>query len=290
MDAWTPGPRRLFYTEGMQLSVSTYIPGDSPVHRQDARVKILLLLAYSIALFFIDTWWGMACAALLFAVVFAISGLPARQVLGLIVPIYVLAALTVVFNMFIVQPPEIIAMEDAQDPSRLIPLIGWLCLSVPGLLQGCFFACRILLLVYASLIVCFTSTSTQLTDALRSFLAPLRLVYAPVDDIATVFSIAIRFIPVTAEEFCRIRNAQWSRGSRFDTGGVAARLRAWQTVLIPLFVGLFRRADTLAVAMDARCYGTSSRRTSLSHRRFGGSQIAVVTIGFIVCIALAALL
>ena len=140
----------------------------------------------------------------------------------------------------------------------------------------------------ASLTVTYTTTSTELTDALGFFLRPLKRLGVPTDDIAMVFSLALRFIPVTAEEFGRVHDAQWARGASFAEGSLWERLRAWQTVLIPLFVGLFRRADSLAVAMDARCYGAPDvERTSLAPRAFSGRSGLVLAVGLLACVALA---
>lgn len=269
----------------MQLAVSTYIKGASPVHRCDARVKIALLAAYSVMLFFLDTWFGMALATAALVIAFAVSGIPARRVLGLGVPVYVLAAFTLLFNMFVFATPDMISQGGGQQ--LVYPLIGTFSFTMAGLVRGCYFALRILLLVFASLVVCFTSTSTELTNALSSFLAPLAHLGVPTDDIAMVFSIALRFIPVAAEEFCRVRDAQWSRGSHFAEGSLWQRLKAWQTVLIPLFVGLFRRADVLAQAMDARCYGMATERTSLGAMRLTGSSAVALAIGCAACIVLA---
>lgn len=216
--------------------LSTYIAADSSVHRYDARSKLFLLLVYSVCLFFVDTWVGMAGAAALLFAVLAASQLPIGRVLGIAVPVYVLAAFTVAAN-------------------ALTYVNGGFSFTEAGLVRGCFFAARILLLVWASLIVCFSTTSTQLSDALIWALQPLRRLHVPVDDIAMVFSIALRFIPVTAEEYLRIRDAQWSRCAPLDEGPLIARVRAQSAILVPLLVGLFRRADVLAQAMDARCYG-----------------------------------
>lgn len=270
----------------MQLTISTYIAADSPVHRLDARVKIVLLAVYSVALFFVDTWAGMLLAAVAFAFALALSRIPPRRVFLLVVPVYVLVFFSVVFNAFVLATPD---MASAGTQAGVYPLVGTFSFTVGGFLKGCFFAVRILLLVFASLIVSFTSTSTELADALNAFLRPLRSLGVPTDDVATVFSIALRFIPVTAEEFCRVRDAQWSRGSKFEEGSLTERLRAWQTVLIPLFVGLFRRADTLAQAMDARCYGVGPR-TSLAKRALGGKEACVMVSGTLALVALAVLL
>lgn len=279
----------------MRLSIDTYCTGSSPLHACDARVKIVLLAAYSVTLFLVDTWTGLALAVLAFALAFAASGLPARRVFGLAVPVYVLAALVVVFNAFSLDVQQAASAAGWGGVSAgvlaqaaPVPLVGAFGFVPAGFARGCFFAARILLLVFASLIVSFSTTSTDLTAALNDFMRPLRRLGVPTDDAAMVFSLALRFIPVTAEEFGRVHDAQWSRGAAFGEGSLWQRLRAWQTVLIPLFVGLFRRADTLAQAMDARCYGADGvRRTSLADRRFSLRSAFVLCAGLAVCALLA---
>ena len=262
----------------MRINVSSYIPGTSAVHACDARVKIVLLAAYSVTLFLVRSWMGLGLCALLFVTVATASRIPARRFFGLLVPVYVIVAFTVLFNGFSLDvgqaasaaPPALgdvsAGVLAAWEPVALIGSFG---LVPAGLARGLFFAVRIVLLVVASLTVTYTTTSTELTDALGFFLRPLKRLGVPTDDIAMVFSLALRFIPVTAEEFGRVHDAQWARGASFAEGSLWERLRAWQTVLIPLFVGLFRRADSLAVAMDARCYGL------------------VLAVGLLACIGLA---
>ncbi len=276
----------------MQLKVTTYIAGSSFVHRLDARTKIIVLAVYSVCLFFVDTWVGMVCMALLFLCALLVSQLPFARVFGLVVPVYVLAAFAVLFNMFTFASPEMLVQADAsaaQEPlSGVYPLIGSFSLTLSGLWRGCFYAMRILLLVFASLIVTFTSTSSELTDALNRFLHPLSRIGVPTDDVAMVFSITLRFIPVTADEFCRVRDAQWSRGAKFGEGSLAKRLGAWRAVFVPLFVGLFRRATVLAQAMDARCYGMPGvERTSLARGRMSLASGTTLIVGCAVCIACA---
>lgn len=211
----------------------------------------------------------MACATCLFALALALSRIPPMRVLGIVVPVYVLVAFTVLANALLFRD-------------------GALSFSMDGLVRGCYFGTRVLLLVWASLIVCFTSTSTQLTEALNSFLKPLRKLHVPTDDIAMVFSIALRFIPVTAEEYMRIRDAQWSRCAPLDEGGALVRAKAHSAILIPMFVGLFRRADDLAIAMDVRCYGMPGvERTSLSENRLTLASVTCLVIGSLIFICLA---
>ena len=266
------------HTGGMRLTVSTYIPGDSPVHRLDARVKMILLAAYSVALFAADAWAGLGLAVLLLGAVLAASDLPWRRVLATASPVYVIAAFAVAFNALSGGVGVLAVGEGTPAPALAV-------LSPEaGLGRGLFFGLRIMLLTWASLLISYTSTSTELTDALRALLAPLRPLRVPVDDVATALALAVRFIPLTAEELCRVRDAQWSRGSALD-GGPAARLKAWSAVMSPLFVGLFRRADALATAMDARCYGAPGTRTSLAARRLGARDGAVLALGVTLCVA-----
>ena len=282
----------------MKLKVSAYIAGTSPVHRCDARVKIVLLLAYSITLFLVHTWMGLLVCALMFAVAAVASGIAAQRFFGLLVPVYVIVAFTVLFNAFSF---DVLGAAAEAVPGGLgdvsagvfatlqpVPLIGSFGLVPAGFARGCFYAARIILLVVASLIVTYTTTSTDLMSALSGFLRPLRRLRVPVDDVAMVFSLALRFIPVTAEEFERVRAAQWARGAAFSEGSLWERLRAWQTVLIPLFVGLFRRADVLAVAMDSRCYGVPGTvRSSLSVHPFTARAAALLVGGLALCAVLA---
>lgn len=280
----------------MRIDVSSYIPGSSPVHACDARVKIVLLAAYSVTLFLVGTWTGLALCALVFVAVAASSGVPVRRFFALLVPVYVIAGFAVLFNGFALDvsqaaPGAVPTVLGDSFPGAFaslppVALAGSFGFVPAGFARGCFFAARIVLLVVASLVVTYTTTSTALTDALADFLRPLRRLRVPVDDIAMVFSLALRFIPVTAEEFGRVHDAQQARGAAFAEGSLWQRLRAWQTVLIPLFVGLFRRADALAAAMDARCYGAEAGRTSLRDRRLTGGSVGVLVAGLAACVAI----
>ena len=252
----------------MHVSVSTYVADDSPVHACDARAKIVVLIAYTAAIFFVDTWVGMALMLAGLGAAVAASNIGARPFAAPLPATAVLMALAVVFGTV-----------GATGPS-------W-----EGFASGCFVALRILALVMASLVVSLTSTSTALMAAFAGFLRPLRAIRVPVDDIATALSLALRFIPLLFEEVSRVRDAQWSRGASFSAGGPGARIRAWSGVFVPVFVGLFRRADALAIAMDARCYGASGvERTALGGRKLSAASIAVAVVGVAACSCVAALL
>lgn len=220
----------------MAFQLFTYA-ADTPVSRCDARVKIALLLAFSIGIFIVQTWWGMGAFAAAVIVLTCLARLPIGQMSRMLVPVYVLAAFSVLFNVM-------------ANP------------SVEGLLAGLFLAMRMVVLVAESFIVCFTTASGQLLEAFRWFIGPLRHLRVPVDDIAFTLALSIRFIPVIESEFATVRAAQKSRGAELS-GSLASKLRIWGAAFSSVFIGLFRHADNLATAMDARCYGAAPARTRL---------------------------
>lgn len=256
----------------MSCSVSEFLEEQGSAHRIDARCKIIMLAVYSVGIFFVDAWPGMAAYAAFLAVTCALLRAPVRRVFALGVPVYVICVLTVAFNSF-------------------VPADAGIGFSQTGFVRGCFFAARILLLVWFSLVVCFTVEATELTQAFSSMMRPLSALRVPVDDIAMVFSIALRFIPQMAEEYFQIRDAQWCRCAEFDEGPVLARVKAHCAIMVPMFVGLFRRADRLAASMDARCYGMRGRmRTDIRARRADPPSVAVCAAACAFCATVSVLL
>lgn len=223
----------------------------------DPRIAIVVILAYSIALFLVDGWLGMGAFCILLVCELLVFRIHVLQVLKTAVPLLFILAFTVVAHI-----PQ-------------------------GVGEGLFYALRILLLALATLAVAFSYDDSQFVRAFSSFGGPLRAFRVPVDDIATMFSIALRFIPAGMEEFKRVADAQRSRGAHLDEGGVLARVRLWGNVMIPMLVGLFRRAGVLAQAMEARCYGGRPHRTSLH----GSDRLGPLRIGAaaFACVALIAI-
>lgn len=289
--------RNVAYFFPMNVNLNTYISGSTCVHAFDARAKIVLLVTYSVTLFLVETWWALGVCALLFVLLLALAKIGPGRVLGLSIPILVIALVAIAANSFSFDASAAQGTGSSGGVSAglladVLPVVlaGSFGFVPAGFARGCFYAVRIVLLVAASLAVSLTTSSTSLTEAFSSFLSPLRALRVPVDDIASVLSIALRFIPLVAEELGRIHDAQWSRGAKFGEGGLVVRLRAWTTVLVPLFVAMFRRADNLAIAMDARCYGCPGvRRTSLSRRKLSAKN-AFAMLGGIVFLAVLAVL
>ena len=225
------------YTGAMFSSRLTYAAADTPVSRCDARVKLVVLLAVSIAMFVVQSWIGIAILAIGVFALAAVARISPNEMNSMLVPVYVLAGFSVVFAV-IAQP------------------------SSDGLLQGLFLGVRMIALVAASFVVCLTSASSDLLDAFAWFLGPLRKLRVPVDDIAFTLALSLRFIPLVELELRRIRQAQIARGAE-SAGSLKRNLSIWASAFSALFIGMFRHADTLADAMDARCYGAAPVRTRL---------------------------
>lgn len=282
------------------------------MHAWDARAKIVVLLVYTVAVFLVETWLGMAAMLAAPCIALAVAHVPARALAAPLRATAMLTVLAVVFGTFTwdvaadsAQMPAILPEAlCGQNAAGLLSAAGFDASAVPsaaiagsfgvtfaGFARGCFIALRIVALVLGSLVVSLTTSSTALTAAFSSLMSPLCRFRVPTDDAAMALFIAVRFIPVLFDEMVRIRDAQWSRGAPLGEGGPVTRVRAWSCVLVPLFVGLFRRADALAFAMDARCYGTPSvRRTSLAARSFAVRDACAMAIGAAACIAVAVLL
>ncbi|WP_417175216.1 energy-coupling factor transporter transmembrane component T family protein [Adlercreutzia sp.] len=224
----------------------------------DARVKIGLLVAYSVALFCTENLLGLGVAAALLAAVASVGDVPVARLLREGAFAYLIVGFLLVYN---------------------VAASGWL--------AGIAVALRLLLLVWASLLLMTLSTPAELSEALRRLLSPLGRLGLPVRDFTTSLSIALRFMPLLSEELRAVRAAQASRGAAFEGAGLVRRLRAYGGLMVPLFVGLFRRADRLASAMEARCYGASGIPTSLDGRRFAFGDGATLLVGVAACAAFA---
>ena len=224
----------------------------------DARVKIVLLVAYSVALFCTENLLGLGVAAALLAAVASVGDVPVARLLREGAFAYLIVGFLLVYN---------------------VAASGWL--------AGIAVALRLLLLVWASLLLTALSTPAELSEALRRLLSPLGCLGLPVRDFTMSLSIALRFMPLLSEELRAVRAAQASRGAAFEGAGLVRRLRAYGGLMVPLFVGLFRRADRLASAMEARCYGASGVPTSLDGRRFAFGDGAALLVGVVACAAFA---
>lgn len=233
------------------IALGQYFPGTSVVHRLDPRIKLSMTIALIVLIFFVHTYLGyLAILGLLLLAVFC-SRISFKFVLKGIKPMWFVILLTFVMNLFFLTGENI--------------LWQWGVLKIywEGLNKAIELAIRLILLVMCSTILTLTTSPKEITDALESLLRPLKVVRFPVHEMSLMMSIALRFIPTLMEETDRIMKAQTARGASFDTGGLVEKAKGMIPILVPLFVSAFKRADELALAMEARCYHGGENRTRM---------------------------
>lgn len=243
------------------LSVGRYYNGDSILHRMDPRVKVLLFIIYMITVFLAETPVAMLLTFAVVLVITLLSRIPLMEVLRSIKPIVFIMIFIFVLNLFTIRTGNV--------------LWKWniLVITDAGLMRAVLLAFRLVLLILVtSLLLSLTTTPLKLSDALESLGSPLKVIHVPVSEMAMTMSIALRFIPTLVEETDKIMKAQSSRGAEYDTGNVFQRAKGYVTVLVPLFVSAFKRAEELAVAMDARCYKGGVGKTKLHPLRMKASD------------------
>lgn len=232
-----------------QAVIGQFIPGNSFLHRLDPRTKITALTLYVIVLFF-AVGWGYAAMAGLALLGITAGQIPLRYILQGLRPLLFLLIITMAFQIFLV-------------PGTVIWQLGFLKVTREGLIQGLYMALRLLLLVMTTSLLTLTTSPIALTDGLESMMRPFARLGVPAHEFAMMMTIALRFIPTLVEEADKIMKAQMARGAEFNSGGLTARARSLLPILVPLFVGAFRRADELALAMEARCYRGGEGRTRM---------------------------
>lgn len=239
-----------------------YVPGSSMLHRMNTQVKIILTCVFSICAFLVDSWEGMAVLCVSTVLLYLLAHVKLRSALSGIGVVVFIMAFTLLAHMFTGDVGDLAAVQaqpGALQSGIIFSLGGSFGLTLDGAFAGAFLALRIALLVFACSLLTFTSSVADITAALSGLLSPLGRLHVPVEDVSMIVSIALRFIPTITESARTVKQAQEARGARFDGGPVLERVKAWALVLAPLFVRLFKTAETLSVAMDARCYGVRRR-------------------------------
>ena len=256
------------------VSFGQYIPHKSFVHNMDARVKILLAIAYIVAVFLVKSFHFLGFAScLLFVIIATIcSKVSFFRVLKSIKAIMFFIILSAVLQLFF------------NTDGKVVLEWKFIKFTDHGLLNAGFITARIALIVLGASLLTFTTSPVELADGIESLLTPLKWIKFPVHEFALIMSIALRFIPTLLDETDRIIKAQKARGANFDTGNVFKRAKALIPVLIPLLISSFKRANELADAMDARCYSGSKNRTKFKKMRLTWRDLlgTILTAGLIV--------
>ena len=238
------------------ITIGQYYPADSFVHKLDPRFKILAVLAYIIAAFFVKTYIGLFVLLAFLTVAVAASRIPLKVLLRGLKAIYVLLGITFVFNALL--------SGGQTEYFRL-----WIFrLTREGLVRAVFMALRLIMLITGASLLTLTTAPIALTDGMERLLSPFAKLHFPAHEVAMMMTIALRFIPTLMEEADRIMKAQSARGASFDEGGLIKRAKSVIPQLVPLFVSAFRRAEELAMAMEVRCYHGGEGRTRLHVLRF----------------------
>ena len=238
------------------VTFGQYYPAQSFAHRLDPRLKLLMLIAYIVALFIAKTFYGLALCALFAVFAVFISKVPFGAVLRSVKGVIFLLAFTAVLNVFF------------HGGENVLVQWGVIRICLEGVLFAVFLMIRLAFLVIGSALLTLTTTPVSLTDGIESLLKPLTWIKFPVHALALIMSIALRFIPTLIDETNRIISAQKARGADFESGNIVKRVKAIIPILIPLLISAFRRADELGDAMDARCYTNSPHRTKYKKLTF----------------------
>lgn len=239
------------------MTIGQYYAVDSVVHRLDARLKLILTVAYIVMIFFVKSFFGYGVVALFVLLLAIIGKIPILKLLRSLRMIVFLMMFTVILTLLFY----------SGQASDLLWSFGIIKIYKTGLISAGMLACRLILFVVGPTILTLTTTPVELTDAIERVLKPLSLIKVPVHELAMIMSIALRLIPTLYEETDKIISAQKARGADFESKNIFSRAKAMIPILIPLFVSSFRRADELAYAMDSRCYRGAKGRTRMKEMR-----------------------
>ena len=234
-----------------KLILGQYIPGDSLIHRLDPRTKLISAVWFIILIFMSSGWWTYGLLGITILAAAKLSGIPLSYYINGLKPLTMLILITVVFQLMFSQG-ETILVE-----------FGWFRITLEGLINAVMIIIRFVLIVFMSTILTLTTTPLEIADGIEALLNPLKRFKVPVQEIALILSIALRFVPTLMQETEKIMNAQRARGVDFSAGNLLERMKKVVPLLIPLFISSIDRADQLAIAMTARGYRGGDSRTKL---------------------------
>ena len=246
------------------ITIGQYYSGSSVIHRMDARMKIVLTLAYIVSIFICRNFISLGVMALFVAVTALFSRVPVKMLLKSLKPVLIIVLFTAVLNIFYTTGGS--------------TLVEWRFIKITskGVFSAIFMSIRIIALIVCSSLLTYTTTPTVLTGAIESLLSPLKIFHIKVNTFAMMLTLALRFVPTLIEEIDRIMNAQKARGADLESGGLISRARALVPILIPLFISSFRRAYDLAFAMECRCYTGGDNRTSMKKMKLAGRDFGAL--------------
>lgn len=250
------------------ITLGQFFPGFSPLHKMDPRMKIIVAIAYIVAIFLCNTPASFLFMIIFTAALILVSRISMKVILRGIKPIVIILIFTALINVFL-------TVGESE------PLVSFWIIKIykEGIIRAVFMALRVIILITGtSVLLTYTTSPISLTDGIEALLSPLKKIKVPVHTFAMMMSIALRFIPTLIEETEKIMNAQKSRGADFSSGGLIKRAKALVPLLVPLFVSSFKRAEELATAMECRCYRGDKNRTKLVKLSYKPRDFAALVI------------
>ena len=257
------------------ITLGQYFPGDTVVHRLDPRTKLILVVVYIVALFCAKSYISYAVMALFLIVCMCLSRIRPGVIVKGLKPLLFIIVLTGLLNMF-------------YTPGRELVHFWIFTITYEGIRNAVFMIARIVMLIFGTFLLTYTTSPIALTDAMELLMSPLKKLRVPVHELSMMMCIALRFIPTLISETDKIISAQKARGADFESGNLIRRARALIPILVPLFISAFRRADELAVAMESRCYQGGKGRTRMKQLRMQVRDYVALGVGLalLVCVVI----
>lgn len=259
------------------ITIGQYYPTGSVIHQLDPRTKLICTFALILGLFLVSNFIAYGLVIAFIYTCIKISKIPFKYMLKGLKPLRYIILITLLINVFMTK-------------GEIIFTLGFLNVTREGLYQGIFMALRLALLVVGTSLLTLTTSPIALTDGIEQLLKPLKKIGVPAHELAMMMTIALRFIPTLLEETDKIMKAQMARGADFESGNIINRAKGLVPLLVPLFISAFRRADELAMAMEARCYRGGDNRTrmkqlQMSSKDYVGLSVMAVLLASLVGIA-----
>lgn len=255
------------------ITIGQYFPGDSVVHKMDARFKLIMTLLFIVMLFMGSHLYSLIFGILFCLLALALSKIPFRLIWKSIRVLLPILAITAVLDVFFI------------DGDNVLFKWHFIQVTTDGIRTAVLMIVRIVVLLAGTSLLTYTTSPIALTDAIERLLSPLKKIHVPVHAFAMMMTIALRFIPTLLEETDKIMTAQKARGASFSEGNLLQRAKALVPVLVPLFVSAFRRAEELATAMECRCYRGDEGRTKMRQLHAARRDYAAMTVTLILLAA-----
>ncbi len=247
------------------ITIGQYYPVDSKIHRLDPRIKILISFLYLISLFIVEDIRVFVLVTLFLIGIIQISKVPMNYILRGLKPIFLIIIFAFTINLFM-------------TPGDPVFEYGFLTITLQGIYQAVFMVLRLIYLIIGTSLLTLTTSPIALTDGIEHLLTPYKKIGLPAHELAMMMTIALRFIPTLLEETDKIMKAQMARGADFESGNILNRAKALIPLLVPLFISAFRRADELAMAMEARCYRGGENRTRMKVLKYEGRDVVAAAV------------